>query len=134
MTATLAAFLFYIYPCWCQEESRGTAEYTYSESQTSPKDKESAIDVPVGMELRKIGGMNMIVPEGAQVRKRNSLVVMEEPEEYAARNIFEIKARMNKIEERQKALEKEIEELKEIARAKSEIASSANEKTTASSQ
>jgi len=85
----------------------------YSETNVSLENKDSAIEVPPGMELRMMGGLKMIVPEGARVRKKNSIFIMEEADEYAARNIYEMKGRLRGLESRQMDLEKELTGLKE---------------------
>ena len=85
----------------------------YGDSHTALDNKESAIDIPTGMELRKVGSISMIVPEGTQVSRKNSLVVMEGPDEYAARNIYEMKGRLMTLEARQHDLKKELDNLKE---------------------
>lgn len=85
----------------------------YGETNVSLDTKDSAIDVPPGMELRNMGGLKMIVPEGAKVRKRGSLLIMEEADEYAARNIYEMRGRLRGLESRQIDLEKELADLRE---------------------
>jgi hypothetical protein len=85
----------------------------YGESHTALDNKESAIDIPPGMELRKVGSISMIVPEGTQVSRKNSLVVMEGPDEYAARNIYEMKGRLMALEAQQHDLKKELDDLRE---------------------
>lgn len=88
------------------------AEYA---PETAAKDTPGNITVPPGMELRKIGGLNLVVPKGARVRKERSQWIMEGPEDFAARNISEIKARLDGIEKEQKELKSSIEELKKSA-------------------
>jgi hypothetical protein len=85
----------------------------YEESHTALDNKESATNIPSGMELRKVGSLSMIVPEGTQVSKNGSLVVMEGPDEFAARNIYEMKGRLMALEARQQDIEKELSDLKE---------------------
>ena len=64
------------------------------------------------MELRKIGSLNLVVPEGSRIRKDRSQWIMEWPEDFAARSISEIKKRLDDMEKEQKELKKSIEELK----------------------
>ena len=82
-------------------------------SELPVKEKAADIKVPPGMELKKIGALNLLVPEGARVYKDRSQWIMEGPEDYSARNISEIKARLDGIEKEQKGLKISIEELKE---------------------
>ncbi|MFH1189618.1 MAG: hypothetical protein V1682_02870 [Candidatus Omnitrophota bacterium] len=95
------------------DQSSAMASEEYGESHTALDAKESAIGIPPGMELRKIGGISMIVPEGTQVSKKSGLVVMEGPDEFAARNIYEMRGRLMTLEERQHDVEKELNDLKE---------------------
>ena len=85
------------------------AEYA---SEITVRDRSGDIKVPQGMELKKIGSLNLVVPEGSRVRKDRSQWIMEGPEDFAARNISEIKTRLDGIEREQKELKKSIEELK----------------------
>lgn len=92
----------------CQDESG------YGETDATTSRKQPAIDVPPGMELREMGGINMLVPEGIKVRSIGSRLVMEEPEEYAARNIKEMKERISELESQQDQLKAEVDSLKGI--------------------
>ena len=85
------------------------AEYA---SEISTNDKSGDIKVPPGMELKKVGSLNLVVPAGSQMHKDRSQWIMEGPEDFAARNISEIKARLDGIEKEQEELKKSIEELK----------------------
>ena len=101
-----AACLIGLIPFRCPAEEQDEAEY--DETYTSLDSKETAIDIPPGMELRKMGSIKMIVPKGTQVRKKNSLVIMEGPDEYAARNIYEMNGRLMELEAKQLNIEKAI--------------------------
>jgi len=106
-----AAFLIGLIPLRCPAEEQD--ETGYDETYTSSDSKEAAIDIPPGMELRKMGSIKMIVPKGTQVRKKNSLVIMEGPDEYAARNIYEMNGRLMGLEAKQLNIEKELDGLKQ---------------------
>ena len=68
------------------------------------------------MELVNLGGIRMVVPLGAKMVKKGSLLVMESNDEFAARNFQEIRARLEKTEAGQNDLKKTLEALKrEIA-------------------
>lgn len=77
---------------------------------------ETANQVPLGMELRRIGGINMVVPEGTQFYKEGSQLKMEEASEYSARRFWETTERINKLEEKTKALEERLNNLEEKQR------------------
>jgi len=85
-------------------------------SEIQNKDKFADVVIPPGMELKKIGSLNLVVPIGAQIRKDRSQWIMEGPEDFAARSISEIKARLDDMEKEQGELKKSIEELKESIR------------------
>ena len=67
---------------------------------------------PPGMEIRKIGGINMMVPEGTQFYTQGSQLKMEEASEYSARRFKEMDERFQKMEEKQRKLEEEVKELR----------------------
>jgi len=73
---------------------------------------EEGIQVPPGMELRKIGGINMVVPNGLKVYKDGPVFRMEEDGGYSARRFKETDERFNKLEEAQKKLEEDIAQLR----------------------
>ncbi len=74
------------------------------------------VEVPPGMELVSIGGIRMIIPQGTKVEKKGSLLTMEGPDEYAARNFKEMNDRFQKMEAGQNDLRKSVDDLKrEIA-------------------
>ncbi len=74
---------------------------------------ENINEVRPGMELRKVGGINMIVPEGTQFYMEGSQLKMEEAGEYAARRFRQVDERLKAMEEREKKLEEEIKKLQE---------------------
>ncbi len=82
-------------------------------SSDSKQGNNPNIEVDPGMELRRVGGLNMIVPKGTQVHQDGSLQVMEGPDEYAARNIMEVKTRIGEMEKAQKEMREEVDSLKE---------------------
>ncbi len=92
-----------------------SAEYS---PNTVAKDNPGKVTIPPGMELRKIGSLNLIVPEGSRIRKDRSQWIMEGPEDFAARSISEIKKRLDGIEKEQGELKKSIEELKAVMEAR----------------
>jgi hypothetical protein len=74
--------------------------------------KNNKQDVPAGMQIIKIGGANVLVPEGTKVRKKGGLIILESASEYAAMKISNIEEQINQLEKEDKKLEKEIEVLK----------------------
>ena len=74
---------------------------------------ESANQVPIGMEIRRIGGINMVVPIGTQFYKEGSQLKMEEASEYSARRFWEVTERVNKLEEKARALEGKLKNLED---------------------
>jgi len=64
-----------------------------------------------GMQLRKIGGINAVVPEGTEIYERKGLLFIESPEEYAARRFKETEERFQKLESTVKAFGEKIENL-----------------------
>lgn len=79
------------------------------------KDKEP----PPWMEDIKIRGRSTyLVPKGAKREVIGSQIVVEPPNEYVARRIYEMEQylaeRFKEIEEKQESLKKELEELKKV--------------------
>jgi len=73
---------------------------------------ENGVQVPPGMELRRIGGINMIVPQGAKLYKDGPVFRMEDDGGYASRKLKNMDDRFNKLDEQLKKIEEEIVELR----------------------
>ena len=98
--------------------SAGAEDPQNSEDTRKPygEGTHAPIEIPPGMKLVNLGGIRMIVPQGAKMVKKGSLLVMESNDEFAARNFQEIRARLEKTEAGQDDLSKTVEDLKrEIA-------------------
>ncbi|MCG8432056.1 MAG: hypothetical protein MJA29_12905 [Candidatus Omnitrophica bacterium] len=65
-----------------------------------------------GMEVKNVGGVNVIVPRGARVHKEGSKIVFEDMGEYIGRVVDELQSRLERIEQEMDAQREEIEELK----------------------
>ena len=78
---------------------------------------EDANTLRPGMEMRKVGGINMVVPEGVQFYRQGAQVKMEEAPEYSARRFKETDERLKNIEDKQDKADKEIKELRELITA-----------------
>ena len=63
-------------------------------------------EIPTGMEIKKVGGINLMVPKGAKLYKRGGITVMEGASAYSARRLDTMEGRLDEIE-------KSINELKE---------------------
>lgn len=75
----------------------------------------SSVVIPPGMEVQKVGSVDVIVPKGGRVNKMNedgSLLIIETPDEYAARKFEDTEARLKRIEGELRAQKEEIERLK----------------------
>ncbi|MFA4981482.1 MAG: hypothetical protein WC592_03320 [Candidatus Omnitrophota bacterium] len=70
-----------------------------------------------GMEIKKIGGLNMVVPEGTQIYRKGAQLMIESPEDYSARNIKEMKTRVENLEKEQAGMKDDIETLKKALEA-----------------
>ncbi len=70
------------------------------------------IVIPPGMELRKVGKINILLPEGTKISKVGNRIITEGANEYMARRFLEIEARFEAIKKEQDALRKIIEDLK----------------------
>lgn len=71
-------------------------------------DTESKVNIPPGMELKKSGDVNVLIPKGATLQKVSDLFVIESASEYSARKFEEMESRMNKIETDIESLKSEV--------------------------
>ncbi|MDD3904936.1 MAG: hypothetical protein PHS46_00205 [Candidatus Omnitrophica bacterium] len=67
-----------------------------------------------GMEVRKVGeGVNVLLPQGARMQRRNNSTSVEESsDQYAARNFTRINERLKNLEDENKILTEEIKYLR----------------------
>ena len=84
---------------------------SYREGKPYGEGAHATVEVPPGMELVNIGGIRMIIPQGTKVEKKGSLLVMEGVDEFVARNLKEMSARLEKIEASQDDLRKMVGDL-----------------------
>ncbi|MDD5136880.1 MAG: hypothetical protein PHX20_04645 [Candidatus Omnitrophica bacterium] len=95
----------------------GTQGLTIEEQANKEKEAEKVRnDTRAGMrqgyEIKKIGGLNMLVPEGTKFYKEGAQIKMEEEDAYSARRFKEMDTRLQKAENRIRSLEHEIGELR----------------------
>lgn len=72
---------------------------------------EATIEVPPGMETKKVGQVNVVVPEGTEVRDKGGVIFIESTTQYVSRKFVEMEARFNQLETEQGKLKREIEQL-----------------------
>ena len=68
--------------------------------------------LPPGMVLKKVGGSNVVVPDGSRIRQEGDLRIVEGTGEYAARKFIDIDAHFEKIDADLMTIRAEIEQLK----------------------
>lgn len=98
MLCVTAAFVFLA--------SAASAQYTNEDNDET--------GVPAGMEVRKVNNdVSVLVPKGARMYNRNRTTYVEESaDEYAARNVAQLKDRLKKLEAENRVLVEEIDYLK----------------------
>ena len=69
--------------------------------------------VPYGMESQKIGDVNVVLPRGSGMTKKNGRILVESDSQYAARKFLQIETRLDKMEAGQEGIERGIESLKD---------------------
>jgi len=74
--------------------------------------EDGEIIIPPGMELRKVGKIDILLPEGTKITKVGNRMITEGIREYIARRFLDIEDSLDKIKKEQDALKKEIEDLK----------------------
>ena len=88
-------------------------------------------EIPPGMEIIKIGGANVLVPEGTRARKKGGLIILESTSEYTGRKVLEIEKRIDRLEAQNKELQENITILKSLLAkmGKKDLVSPDNEKS-----
>ena len=76
---------------------------------------ENDIEIYPGMEIQKVGDANILVPKGAVLHKQGDtpVILMESPDEYAAREFIKVDKRLAELEKKQAALLEEVTRLSE---------------------
>jgi chaperonin cofactor prefoldin len=83
----------------------------YGRRNISKDVAEDEVELRPGMEIKKVGSITMIVPEGTQLYRKNGRIFMEGPDEYAARRFKAAEGRFKALEERFKKAEEKLEAL-----------------------
>lgn len=80
---------------------------------------ENDTNIPPGMIMKKMGGRNMIIPKDSWVREQGGgVLVVEDPNEYAARKFMEIEKHLANIDTDLEAIHKELQESKNSVQQK----------------
>lgn len=84
-------------------------------SQESEDSDTNNISLRPGMEIRKVGNLNVVVPEGGRIYEdEHRRLFIESAEEYAARRFKETEERFERIEKEQQELKNKLERLEKI--------------------
>ncbi|MFH1593525.1 MAG: hypothetical protein ABID09_02380 [Candidatus Omnitrophota bacterium] len=73
-----------------------------------------SVKIRPGMEIKKMGDANILVPKGARLERRAAEMNIEDTAEWAARRFEDVDDRFKKVEFEQEILKKELAGLKEI--------------------
>ena len=76
-------------------------------------EKQDKQEVAEGMEIVKPGGVNILVPKGAKVTKKDGLIEVESTTEYVVRNLGKIQQRLENIEAEARENRQKIEKLQQ---------------------
>ena len=80
-----------------------------AESENHQADED---EIPEGMEQRQIGNHTVILPEGTKVTEKGNLLTTESLSAYSARKFYEMKNRLDELEQQNSYLKNEIESLR----------------------
>ena len=84
--------------------------YAHAQDETQGAGSTPDVDIPVGMEAKKINSdVTVLMPKGAKMHRRNETTfILESAEEYSARKFVEVDARLRALEEENTTVKKEI--------------------------
>ena len=74
---------------------------------------EGGVKIRPGMEVKKMGDANILVPKGGVLTRRGAEVHVEASDEWAARMLEKVDSRLGRLEEGQMAIKEEIRALRE---------------------
>ncbi len=77
------------------------------------KTEEGTLRIPPGMELKKVGDANILIPIGGKIFKAADIQIIESSGEYTSRKFIEIDARFDALDVALEEMRKEIKALKE---------------------
>ena len=92
----------------------GLVVFSASSVVAQNEETESDIEVPAGMEVKKVGATNILVPKGAGIRKEGASLFVEGTNTLLSRKLRDIEMRFNKLEVEHRALVEEVEQLQKI--------------------
>jgi peptidoglycan hydrolase CwlO-like protein len=74
--------------------------------------QEKEEEIPPGMEIKRVGKLDLMLPKDMKVTQKGSVWVVETTQQYIARRFMEMEEQIARLKEEQEALKEEIEELK----------------------
>lgn len=83
--------------------------YFFSSFEIRGQDDENASS---GMEIRKIGNINVLVPKDSRLYQMGNVITIESPLEYSAREFEKLRQRMDKLEKENRLLRDELDQLR----------------------
>ncbi|MBU0895988.1 MAG: hypothetical protein KJ584_05265 [Candidatus Omnitrophica bacterium] len=112
-----ARFLILTAVLFCFQSASYAQNYDNNKSSDIHEVNAEASDqLRPGMKLMKVGGINMLVPEGTKFYKQGAQVKMEQAGEYSARRFKEMDERLSKTDERIMKVEMANEDAARISR------------------
>jgi len=77
--------------------------------------EEGEDSLPPGMKVQKVGGLNFLIPEDAEVHRagKSGVITVEDMCEYVARQMEEIKGRLKILDNEYEALQTDVAQIKE---------------------
>ncbi len=79
-------------------------------------DQNGNVKIPPGMEVRRVGNVDVVVPHDGTVRQEEGRAFIEQADEYAARKCIDVEKRLTQLEEGQAFRIEEVARLKEAAK------------------
>lgn len=97
-----------------QDDVDSTNDLTYKENKSELVRKKfvPSVEIPPGMEMLNTRGVYVIVPQGLKIEKKGDIMIMEGPNEFAARSFKDMNERFEKVEASQRDLQKEVDDLR----------------------
>ena len=112
--------------CYAQEQKQNPldkSDYNMQDTGTSDAEYLKGQDYNAGtpgyklgsgLEVIKVGGLNILAPKGSKIRRRGSLIILEDPAEYLSRKFDDIDKRFSVLENNQHEMTLQLQRIEQI--------------------
>ena len=87
------------------------ADIKYLKGEDYNPDGQGGYKLGAGLEIIKVGDLNIIAPKGSRIRRHGSQIILEDPAEYLGRKFDDINKRFSVLENNQQDIQAQLQKI-----------------------